>query len=141
MGVATESAWGGFSAATSITPASGNFTPNSANINLGSGLSIAGSTGAVDIRGLVAIAASFLVAGLVGTNVTFSIDRLEPDGVTWTTIWSSAAITANGTTNISIGPGCEVGKLTGRVIRARWVSTALTGGTAQFFYQGEPSYA
>lgn len=91
---------------------------------------------AFDTSGLTQVAVDVNVTALngVGVELRVILERRGSDGV-WYPIWTSPAITANGSTSISVGPGMEVARALGALCRLRW-TIAGTSASVTFSASG-----
>lgn len=83
-----------------------------------------GNTPDIDCKLFERIAVDLRMATITGTtpSVTFTVQRKDSNG-NYQTLFSFTAITAVGSATKDIGPGCEVAKIPGNIIRISWVTT------------------
>lgn len=84
--------------------------------------SVAGQTSALNVEPFRELAVDLNVTA-AGTTITFRLQRLAADGVTWFDIgWAPAAVTAIGTLSTSVAIGGTVNACVGSLVRLVWSS-------------------
>lgn len=101
-----------------------------------------GNTPDIDVQEFINLAVEIRLATLTGgttPGITFSVQRKDANG-NYVILFSFTAVTAVGVVagQKDIGPGLEINKIPGKVIRISWVTTgAPTTATADISVQGD----
>lgn len=86
-----------------------------------------GNTGAITCDGAELVAIDIGITAITGTgpSITFTVERLDANG-TYRVIHTTAALSATGSTVISIGPGCTVTHVLTSKLRVNWTVAGTT---------------